>query len=227
MKKNISYEQLSQCSLFHGIPADKIESILEDIRYSIKEFPRGETVFQLFDEAGQIVLVLDGKVCMQKIFPGGNTLPVSIGERGTLLGQAAVFSSQKMYPCELVTLEPSVLMFFDRRNILKLLHADDRILEHFISTLSSAAFHLQTRIELLSYSGIQQKAAFYLLSASARRNSRSVPVPGSITNWANDMNVSRTSLHRELGKMEKAGLIQIEKSSITILEEEQLWKILE
>ena len=60
-------------------------------------------------------------------------------------------------------LEPVTALMFRREDLLALMQKDVRILENFTMEIASAAYMLQQRVELLSYNGIAQKAAFWLL----------------------------------------------------------------
>ena len=84
---------------------------------------------------------------------------------------------------------------------------------------------LQQRLELLSYNGIAQKAAFYLLVQARQTGKTQVHIPESVSNWAMVMNVSRSSLHRELKKLETDQIIRYEPPVIKIMNPEALQKI--
>lgn len=223
----MDFSALSSSQLFEGLAAEEIRRLLASVSYTISRYEKGQAVFHLLDEASHVAVVLQGSVQAQKIFPSGNAIQVTVCQRGDMLGQAAVFSQQRKYPCELLALEPSELLLLDRENMLKLLHADLRLLDHVLSALATAAFQLQGRIELLSYSGIQQKIAFYLLSQAMQSGKATVPIPGSITKWALSMNVSRPSLHRELKALENRGVIAVASPRVTILDVQALRQLLE
>ena len=89
-------------------------------------------------------------------------------------------------------------MMFRKEDILLLLQKNPQILKNFMAELATAAYMFQQRLELLSYSGIAQKAAFYLLMQQRQTGNTSVQIPDSVSKWAMSMNVSRPSLHREL-----------------------------
>lgn len=218
---------LSSCRLFSGFSENEIENLLGTVTFTIRHYEKDQPVFHLMDEADQVAIVLLGSIQAQKIFPSGNAMQMTVGQRGDMLGQAAMFSRQRRYPCELVALEPTELLMLDRANMLKLLHADVRLLNQFLSELATSTFQLQWRIELLSYSGIQQKVAFYLLSHAMQTGSQVVRIPGSITSWALNMNVSRPSLHRELRAMEERGLLSVSAPDITILDAQALRALLD
>ena len=99
-------------------------------------------------------------------------------------------------------------------------------MKNFMTELATAAFMLQQRLEMLSYSGIAQKAAFYLLIHARQSGSNVIRIPDSVSNWAMIMNVSRSSLHRELKKLEESGIITYDPPAIEIHDSESLQNVL-
>ena len=117
-------------------------------------------------------------------------------------------------------------MMFRREDILLLLQKDIRIMRNFMTELATATYMLQQQLEMLSYSGIAQNAAFYLLIQARQSGQNSVRIPDSISNWAMIMNVSRSSLHRELKKLEANGVITYNPPNIEIHNFEALQNVL-
>ena len=85
---------------------------------------------------------------------------------------------------------------------------------------------LQQRLELLSYNGIAQKAAFWLLMQARQTGKDTITIPDSVSKWAMLMNVSRPSLHRELKRLESEKIISYAPPSIEILNQEALQEVL-
>ena len=135
-----------------------------------------------------------------------------------MIGPAAVFSKSQRYPCDIVSLEPVTVMMFRKDDLLNLMQKNVRILENFTAEIASATYMLQQRIELFSYNGIAQKAAFWLLTQARQTGEDKVRIPGSVSNWAMLMNVSRPSLHRELKRMEEGCIISYTPPLITIID---------
>ena len=125
-----------------------------------------------------------------------------------------------------MALQPSTIMMFREENILLLLQKDVRILRNFMTELATAAYMLQQRLELFSYSGIAQKAAFYLLMQYRQTGERTIRIPDSVSKWAMTMNVSRPSLHRELKKLEMQGFIACNAHRIEIVDSSGLQSLL-
>ena len=206
---------LEKSALFAGVPTEELNGILEEVPHHIQRYDKGDAVFHLMEDANRVGLILEGRV-----------QAVSVRNPGSMIGPAAVFSRNHQYPCDVVALEPSVIMMFRGEDILLLLQKDLRIMRNFMAELATAAAMLQERLELLSYSGIAQKAAFYLLIHAQQSGKSSVRIPESVSNWAMIMNVSRSSLHRELKKLEDDGIIAYAPPVVEIRDEAALQDVL-
>jgi CRP-like cAMP-binding protein len=217
---------LKKSALFRALRVDVWQTALEQTPHRIQHYNKGEIIFHLMEPADKIGIVLSGKVEVQKSFPNGSQVNVSTRSPGELIGAAAVFSRHRRYPCDIVSLEPSAILVFHREQLLKLLQTDVRILENFTTEIASATYMLQQRLELLSYHGIGQKAAFWLLTQLRQTGKTCVQIPGSVSKWAMLMNVSRPSLHRELKKLEGDGIITYAPPAIQILNAEALQDVL-
>ncbi len=222
----MDYAVLEKSTLFKGVPAKELRDDLETVPHHIQCYDKGETIFHLMEDANRIGIILEGRVQAQKPFPNGSQINVSVRYPGEMIGAAAVFSRSQKFPCDVVSLEPVTIMMFRRDDILLLLQKDLGIMKNFMAELATAAAMLQQRVELLSYSGIAQKAAFYLLIQARQSGQKAIRIPDSVSNWAMVMNVSRSSLHRELKKMETDGVIKYAPPFIEILDPDSLQNVL-
>lgn len=222
----MDYTVLENSALFSGIPTKELCNDLNTVPHHIQRYDKGETIFHLMENASRIGIVLEGNVQAQKPFPNGSQINVSVRKAGELIGAAAAFSRSQKYPCDVVALESATIMFFLREDILLLLQKDLRIMKNFMTELATASYMLQQRLELMSYSGIAQKAAFYLLIQARQSGKNVIKIPGSVSNWAMVMNVSRSSLHRELKKLETDGLISYAPPVIVIHDFDALQNVL-
>ncbi len=217
---------LENSTLFRGVPAKDLRAYLEETPHHIQCYDKEETIFHLMDPASRIGIILEGRVEVQKSFPNGSQVNVSVRIPGELIGPAAVFSKTQRYPCDIVALEPTTLMMFRKEDLLSLMQKEIRILQNFTTEVASATYMLQQRLELLSYSGIAQKAAFWLLMQIRQTGKTTVNIPDSISKWAMMMNVSRPSLHREIKKLEEEGIIRYTGKTIEVLNPDELQSVL-
>lgn len=221
----MDYSLLEKSILFAGIPAKELRDVLETIPHHIQCYDKGETIFHFMEEANRLGVILEGRVQTQKPFPNGSRVNVSIRLPGDIIGPAAVFSSAHRYPCDVVSLTPATIMMFRKEDVLVLMQRNICIMENFIKEIATATYMLQQRLELLSYNGIAQKAACFLLTQARQSGNNQVSIPESVSNWAMIMNVSRSSLHRELKKLESAGILSYSPPVIIIHDRDALQNI--
>ena len=222
----MDYSILEKSTLFQGVEAYVLRGYLEETPHHIQCYDKEETIFHLMDPALRIGIILEGRVEAQKSFPNGSQVNVSIRIPGEIIGPAAVFSKSQRYPCDIVALEPATLMMLRKEDLLSLMQKDVKILQNFTTEIASATYMLQQRLELLSYSGIAQKAAFWLLMQVRQTGKTAVQIPDSMSRWAMIMNVSRPSLHREMKKLEEEGIIRYERKNIYVLDTDGLQAVL-
>lgn len=222
----MDYSVLERSTLFKGVSAIELREELERTPHHIQCYDKEETIFHMMEDATRIGIVLEGRAQAQKAFPNGSQVNVSVRGAGELIGPAAVFSNSRRYPCDVVALEPVTVMMFRREDLLGLLQKNALILENLMTEIASATYMLQQRLELMSYNGIAQKAAFWLLMQARQTGKDTVKIPDSVSKWAMLMNVSRPSLHRELKKLEDEGIISYSHPKIQILEREALQEVL-
>ena len=222
----MDYSILEKSTLFQGVEAYVLRGYLEETPHHVQCYDKEETIFHLMDPALRIGIILEGRVEAQKSFPNGSQVNVSIRIPGEIIGPAAVFSKSQRYPCDIVALEPATLMMLRKEDLLSLMQKDVKILQNFTTEIASATYMLQQRLELLSYSGIAQKAAFWLLMQVRQTGKTAVQIPDSMSRWAMIMNVSRPSLHREMKKLEEEGIIRYEGKNIYVLDPDGLQAVL-
>ena len=222
----MDYSVLEKSSLFQGVEAKVLRGYLEETPHHIQCYDKEETIFHLMDPALRIGIILEGRVEAQKSFPNGSQVNVSVRVPGQMIGPAAVFSKSQRYPCDIVALEPATIMMFRKEDLLSLMQKDVHILQNFTTEIASSTYMLQQRLELLSYSGIAQKAAFWLLMQVRQTGKTTVQIPDSMSRWAMAMNVSRPSLHREMKRLEEEGIIRYAGKSIEVLDQDGLQAVL-
>ncbi len=222
----MNYFVLEKSPLFSGVPAADLREVLAEVPHHIQCYDKGEIIFHLLEDATRIGIVLEGRVEAQKPFPDGSQINVSVRMPGEMIGPAAVFSQNHKYPCDIVALEPATVMMFRKENMIQLMQKNVRILENLTAEIATATYMLQQRLELLSYNGIAQKAACWLLMQARQTGKDTVKIPDSVSKWAMIMNVSRPSLHRELKKLESRGIITYEPPVIKLLNADALQEVL-
>ena len=126
----------------------------------------------------------------------------------------------------MVAKEDSLLLWIEKDAVLWIFLKDAAIAENMLRLSANRIMRLEKRVELLSFYSIQGKIAFSLLNDFPADSGQMISLPLSKTTWAEYLNVSRTSLSRELKSMCEAGMIQVRGREIRILQRDFLEALL-
>lgn len=207
---------LQQSALFHKKAPEAIGELLANIHYRIREFKENEIIFSSNQPADTLGIILSGSVDVKKDFLSGKIITVTTRGQFDLLADAAMFAETQYYPGTIFARKPSKIFLLHRSELLRLFTLDQIIMLNFLCSVSNRMLALNQKIEILSLSSIQSKIAHFLIAAGEASASKVITLPFSKKVWAEHLNVSRTSLSRELRQLETAGLISFDKRIIQI-----------
>jgi len=229
MKDTVSL--LRRCSLFKGSTSEQIESLLGKTGCRVGSFEENEVIFSPLHSADKIGIILSGTVDVQKSFPTGKILLVQRKGATELIGESSIFSKLSYYPDTVIASKPSEILFISKGDLLTLFSQDRDFMSNFLESTSNYTLILTHKIGILSLTSIQAKIAGFLIHYRNHRSDgadecASITIPFSKKDWAEYMNVSRTSLSRELRKLEEEGVLSFEKRTIKVMNWPRLEEIL-
>jgi len=101
------------------------------------------------------------------------------------------------------------------------------LIQNMMMVLGEKNVSLNWKLELMTLKGMREKLASYLIKASINNGSKMFQIPLNRTELADFLNVSRTSMCRELTRMKDEGLIDLYGRSFKILDQKRLAQCLE
>jgi CRP-like cAMP-binding protein len=218
--------QLTKCGLFVGKSPSELQQLLSDIGYRTAAFQKNEVIFSPNQTADMMGIILSGTVDIQKVFPSGKLVIITRKTACDLLAEPSIFSRATHYPNQVSACKPCRIMLIHKNEVLKLLRRDEAIMSNFLKSVSDSMLLLKHKIGILSLNSIQAKIAAFLFHAlnhtDDHNNVNLITLPYSKTAWAEYLNVSRTSLARELKKMALAQIITVNHKKIKIVNPEKL-----
>lgn len=217
---------LQQSILFHKKSPPEIAELLAKLHYRIRDFKENEIIFSTSQPADTLGIILAGSVDVKKDFLSGKVVTVTTRKPGDLLADAAMFAKAKYYPGTLFAAKPSKIFLLHRNELLRLFTLDQTTMLNFLCSVSNRMLALNQKIEILSLSSIQSKIAHFLITESEALGSSVISLPFSKKAWAEHLNVSRTSLSRELRQLELANLLTFHNRIIRINQPAKLKELL-
>lgn len=209
-------QALQQSALFQKKTLTEIAGLLAKIHYRIREYQENEIIFSVNQAADTLGIIIDGSVDVKKDFLSGKVITVTTRGKFDLLADAAMFGGTQYYPGTIFASKSSKIFLLHKKDLLELFTLDQTIMLNFLCSVSKRMLALNQKIEILSLSSIQSKIAHYLITESQSRRSVVITLPFSKKAWAEHLNVSRTSLSRELRRLESANFISFSNRTIQI-----------
>ncbi|HEB49549.1 MAG TPA: Crp/Fnr family transcriptional regulator [Desulfobulbus sp.] len=206
--------------LFQGLPEAQLAELARIAKE--KKHGRGETIFFEGDPASGFYMVAEGKVKIFKVSMGGKEQILHIFGPGEPFGEVAVFHGQP-FPANAATLASSSLLYFPRREFVRLVSANPSLALNIIAMLSLRLRRFATQIENLSLKEVPGRLASYLryLAEEQARDDRVVlDLPKG--QLASLLGTSPETLSRIFARMSEEGLIRVEGKTIHLLDMEQL-----
>ena len=219
-------DPLSKSILFKNIDETTILKLISQIPYHIGTYDKEDIIAIEEDECHSLGIILKGTVEIHKPFPSGKIVTINYFEAGNVFGEALVFSKSHKYPATIVARSTCEIMYIKKEYIVRLMEANNNVLNNFVSVLSNRILMLNDRITNLSYDTIRKKIANILLIEYGKQKDKNLILPFCRKKMAELLNIPRPSLSRELMKMKEDGLIDFYKNKIKIVNLKALEKTL-
>ncbi|GMQ58742.1 Crp/Fnr family transcriptional regulator [Vallitalea sediminicola] len=224
MKKYINI--LSSCPLFKGKDKNEIINILSLTKYKVTTYKKNDFIFRADETPNYIGIVLTGSIEVQNNLKSGKYFNVLYKNKGEVFGGALAFSDIPISKFDVIAKTKCDIMLVSRQSVLDILFKDSIIAYNIMNTFAKSVMKLNKKIELFSYSSIQQKIAYSLL-CNLKPDDNIINLPYSKKAWAEHLNVSRSSLSRELKSLIDNGIIEINNKEIKVQKKDSLESILD
>lgn len=219
MEKNL--EALAGCPLFAGIPEEDLSSMLRCLGANVSRYDRGGTVIPEGGPARYVGIVLSGSVQIVQIDYFGNRSIVGGAGPSELFGESFACAGADSMPVSAVAAEPSQIMLIDCRRILHTCGSacafHQRMIFNLLKVVAGKNIAFQQKIEVTSKRTTRGKLIAYLTQQGKRHNSSSFTIPYNRQELADYLEVERSGLSVELGKLRRQGLIETEGKRFRIL----------
>ena len=219
--------KLKKSYLFKDIDLEILEKILKTLKYKIVYLEKKEILFDAFANINYIALLLDGKISIEKLLPSGKSVIIQTKNPGEIFGEVAAFSNTTQYPCNTIAKEKSTIILWTRDSFFQLIKSNENILKNFLTLISNKTYFLNLKVECLSFSLAKERVAYSLINEFEINKNSLIVLPFSKSTWADNLNISRASLYKELEVLLKDSIIEIiDSKTIKIIDFNKLYEII-
>jgi len=217
----IDYQLLTLCPVFRGISETEAATLLKQIHFQIKKFSKDEVVVVAGERVTNLNIVISGSVRGEMIDYSGKTIKIEDIEAPKPLAAAFLFGQENKFPVTVTANQNSQILSIPVTEFMKLLQMNSFLLRNYLNSISSRAQFLSQKLHFLSFKTIKGKIAHFLLQQAGDKF-HSVELKNTQQQLADLFGVTRPSLARVFGEMQKDGLIKISNKTVTLLNKKAL-----
>ena len=213
--------------LFRGITPERLFADLEEISFHTRSYKKGEILAQQGAVCNRLVILTKGSVRGEMIDYSGRLIKVEDIAAPRAIAPLFLFGEENRYPVEVTANEPTEVIELPKSSVLSLFRKNEQFLENYMNLSANYARTLSDKLFFMSFKTIRQKLASYLLRLYKQQQQTHITLDRSQQELSDYFGVSRPSLARELAHMQKDGLLIADRKHITILQKEQLVRLIQ
>ena len=213
--------------LFRGITPERLLADLEEISFHTRSYKKGEILAQQGAVCNRLVILTKGSVRGEMIDYSGRLIKVEDITAPRAIAPLFLFGEQNRYPVEVTANEPTEVIELPKPSVLSLFRKNELFLENYMNLSANYARTLSDKLFFMSFKTIRQKLASYLLRLYKQQQQTHITLDRSQQELSDYFGVSRPSLARELAHMQEDGLLIADRKHITILQKEELVRLIQ
>ena len=215
-------EILKKCPLFENIADENLIRMLTCLGARVDFYDKKYTVFAEGSRAKYIGIVLSGSVQVIQVDYYGNRSILSVVGEGELFAEAFACAETKEIPVSIIANEPSEIMLIDSSHILHTCHNNcgfhQQLIFNLMKDLAKKTIAFHQRIEITSKRTTRDKLLAYLNVQAKKAGNNSFDIELDRQELADYLEVERSGLSAEIGKMRREGIIENHKNHFELLQ---------
>lgn len=216
--------ELGNLKLFSSISKEETERILTCSKSKIKEYKADSYVFCQGDKPEKLFILLEGQIQICKDFASGRRSVLYLVEPGNVFGEIFLFGDKKQYWYDAVAASSATVLempwdFFYHFCSNACDH-HKQLTQNMLEILSENNFKITRKLHIVSTTSLRERLAIWLLDAMDDKGT--VKLFMNREQLADFLSVARPSLSRELMRMQKEGLLIVEKKQIKVCDREAI-----
>ena len=212
---------LRKCPLFDGIAEEDLTRMLGCLGARVMFFDKKYTVFAEGTAAKYVGVVLSGSVqIMQFDYFGNRSILAEIGEGGMFSEEFAAAGVEAI-PVSAVANEPGEIMLIDCSHILHTCHNNcgfhQKLIYNLMKALAKKTISFHERIAVTSRRSTREKLLAYLALWAQKTGKNEFDINFDRQELADYLEVERSGLSAEIGKLKREGIIDSNKNHFVLL----------
>ena len=209
--------------LFRGITQCELKQMHSAGYLRQKEYNKSEIIYHMDTTVDEIGILLNGSVnIINTDFLGNSTILSNISAGGVFAETYALV--QEPLLVEVVTAENSQILFLNIRRIMEDSSCNQsdwyrKLIDNLLQISMRKNLTLSTRIFCTTPKNIRGRLLTYLTAEYRKQGTSTFEIPFNRQQLADYLNVDRSALSKELGKMQDEGILDFHKNVFRLLKQ--------
>lgn len=210
--------RLASCDIFAGIDPGELAKSLEEIPHSLKSFSEKSLILLSGCQYSSLYVLIEGEAFAEMTSDEGKIARVESFKAVEALATAILFSPRQILPVSVEAKTDCRFVTLPKEGLLNLCMRHKPLLEALLGEIGTRVDTLTERLKAAQFVSLREKLADWLLRRHELSGATTIHVEASRERMAELFGVARPSLSRELGALQRLGLLSLSGRDIELLD---------
>ena len=210
---------VSRTALFRGCSEEDIQNMSEHLDFRTDRYRKGNVIFETGSIVTDIGLVLSGSVRIEHTDLWGNKSILNIIPAGGVFAESYACIPNEPMMVDAVSNEDCNILFISVPRLFtpcSVCVSQNKLIHNLVMISAEKNLQLSRRSLHTSPKTIRGRLSSYFSQQVSAQRSRKIVIPFDRQQLADYLNLDRSALSKELGKMRNDGLIEYNKNTFLI-----------
>lgn len=210
---------ISKTRLFRGCSEEDILNMAKHLDFRTAGYKKGDVIFGAGSIVTDIGLILSGSVRIEYTDLWGNKSILGITPAGGVFAESYACVPNEPMMIDAVANEDCDILFISVPRLFKpcpVCESQNRLIQNLVMISAEKNLQLSRRSMHTSPKTIRERLFSYFSQQVSAQGSRKIIIPFDRQQLADYLNLDRSALSKELGKMKNDGLIEFHKNIFVI-----------
>lgn len=212
---------LEKCPLFEGIVREDLNRMLTCLGARVASFEKKYTVFAEGTPARYVGVLLSGAARTERVDYYGNRNLIGYITEGEVFGEAFACANVRAIPVSVVAEGDCEVLLIDCGHILHTCERGcdfhRRLIYNLMKDLAVKSLRFHEKLDITSRRTTREKLMTYLTYQMQREGKRAFEIPFDRQALADYLEVDRSGLSAEIGKLTREGVLTSRKNRFELL----------
>ena len=212
---------LQKCPLFSQMEETELTTLLDCLGGILREYPRGTVILREGDRPTHLGIVLEGEIRITRTDYYGNRSIVAAVKAPQVFGETFACAEVETLPVDVIAATDCAVLLIAIDRVLNPCRNGcgfhNRLIYNLMKQTAAKNLMFHRKLEITSKRTTRDKLMTYLHITAKEQGSSSFTIPYDRQELADYLEVDRSGLSAEIGKLRREGILTAEKNRFTLL----------